>query len=57
MFRIVGFLCYAFAVADLGLYHLGVADLTGVSWSPIAACVVGSLLMKIEGGEEEESTA
>jgi apolipoprotein N-acyltransferase len=46
MVRVLGFLCYGFAAFDLGLYWLGIADLTGVSWSPIAAAVVGSVLVK-----------
>ena len=57
MFRMLGYCCYAFAVVDLGTYYLGVADLTGLSWSPIAAAVAGSVLVKMDGGEEvqEES--
>ena len=57
MFRVLGYCCYAFAVVDLGTYYLGVADLTGLSWSPIAAAVAGSVLVKMDGGEEvqEES--
>lgn len=54
MFRMLGYLCYAFAVVDLGTYYLGVADLTGVSWSPIAAAVLGSVLVKMERSQEEE---
>jgi hypothetical protein len=55
MLRLLGMLCYGFAVLDFGLYFLGVADLTGVSWSPIAAAVVGSVLMRVgEESDEEE---
>jgi len=54
MFRMLGYCCYAFAVVDLGTYYLGIADLTGVSWSPIAAAVVGSVLVRMDGEEEAE---
>jgi len=54
MLRIAGYLCYAFAVLDLGLYYLGIADLTGVSWSPIAAAVVGSVLLRANGAAQTE---
>jgi len=47
----LGYACYAFAIADLGLYLLDIADLTGVSWSPIAASILGSILVKIGRGE------
>jgi hypothetical protein len=54
MFRLLGFLCYGFAIVDLGLYYLDIADLTGVSWSPIAAAVLGSVLIKLDGDAGEE---
>lgn len=57
MFRMIGYCCYAFAVLDLGTYYLGIADLTGVSWSPIAAAVVGSVLVRMDGGEATEEVA
>ena len=52
MFRLLGYGCYAFAVVDLGTYYLGIADLTGVVWSPIAAGVVGSVLVQLDAGDE-----
>ena len=55
MFRMLGYCCYAFAVVDLGTYYLGIADLTGVSWSPIAAAVIGSVLVQMDKGGSEES--
>lgn len=57
MFRMLGYCCYAFAVVDLGTYYLGIADLTGVSWSPIAAAVVGSVLVKMDGEEGVEEAS
>lgn len=44
--QILGFLCYAFALADFGLYLFGY-DITGVSWSPIVAVLLGSIFMKM----------
>ena len=55
MFRMLGYCCYAFAVVDLGTYYLGIADLTGVSWSPIAAAVIGSVLVQMDKGGSGES--
>jgi serine phosphatase RsbU (regulator of sigma subunit) len=46
MLRALGYACYGFAVLDLATYWLGIADITGVSWSPFAAAVVGSVLVK-----------
>ena len=56
MLRMLGFACYGFAVVDLATYWLGIADLTGVSWSPIAAAVVGSVLVKTGEGAETAQT-
>ncbi len=42
----VGYLCYVFAVADFGLSWAGI-DLTGVRWSPIAAVIAGTVLVRI----------
>ena len=47
MFKLLGMLCIGFAIVDVGTYYLGIADLTGVSWSPIAAGVAGSFLLRI----------
>lgn len=57
MLRMLGYCCYAFAVVDLGTYYLGIADLTGVSWSPIAAAVAGSVLVKMDGDDEAREAA
>ncbi len=54
MFIMFGYLCYAFGIADVALYVLDIADLTGVVWSPIVAFVVGSMLMKMGSGPKEE---
>lgn len=42
--QLLGFLCYAFAVIDFAGMFLGY-DLTGVSWSPIVAGVIGSVFI------------
>ena len=46
MLRALGYACYGFAVVDLVSYWFGIADITGVSWSPVAAFVIGSFLVK-----------
>ncbi|MBD3240002.1 MAG: hypothetical protein GF331_05405 [Chitinivibrionales bacterium] len=44
--QILAILCYAFAIADFGLYLFGY-DITGVSWSPLVAALLGSMFMKL----------
>ena len=39
----LAFLCFGFAIVDFAGMFFGY-DLTGVSWSPIAAGVIGSIL-------------
>jgi hypothetical protein len=51
--KIVGILCIVFGIADVALSWLGVADLTGVTWSPIVAFVAGSVLMRVGGDDSE----
>lgn len=51
--KIIGGLCYAFAAADFGLAFFGVIDLTGVSWSPIVAIILGAIFFKMGGGSDE----
>ncbi len=47
--KILGVLCILFGIADLALANLEIIDLTGVQWSPIAAFLVGSVLMRVGG--------
>ena len=50
---ILGWLCYAFAAIDFAGQFFDY-DLTGVSWSPIAAGLLGAGLCSLgEGGEDE----
>ena len=49
-----GILCYVFAVIDFAGMFLGY-DLTGVSWSPIVAGLVGSVLVQFGEGKSELS--
>ena len=56
MFRMLGYCCYAFAVVDLGTYYLGIANITGMSWSPVAAAVLGSVLVKMDGKQQAVET-
>ena len=44
MAKFGGILCYVFAVIDFAGMFFGY-DLTGVSWSPIVAGLVGSVLV------------
>ncbi len=57
MVRMLGYCCFAFAVVDLGTYFFGIADLTGVVWSPVAAAVLGSVLVRMDSGDEPEESA
>ena len=50
----LGYLCWGFGALDFGLYQFGVMDLTGVSWSPIAAAVLGSVLIKAGSSDSED---
>lgn len=44
MFKILGGLLIAFGVADFALFQLADIDLTGLSWSPYAAGLAGSVV-------------
>ena len=52
MLKIVGYLFYVAAVADLVLYNFMEIDLTGVSWSPIVGFLIGSALIKTAARQE-----
>jgi len=52
IFLLLGFLCYGFAIIDFAGIFFGY-DLTGTPFSPIAAIFLGSMLIKMGGGEEE----
>lgn len=44
--KVLGYALIAFGIADFLLYRFGATDLTGVTWSPIAAGAAGyGLLM------------
>lgn len=47
VFKMIGGLVIFFGITDFILYRFFDYDLTGVSWSPIAAWIVGSIVMKI----------
>ena len=51
--KILGYLCFAFAAADVVLSWTG-NDITGVFWSPIVAIVIGNLLVKFGSKNDEE---
>jgi hypothetical protein len=45
--KVLGYALIAFGIADFALYQFGVTDLTGVSWSPIAAGALGVGLLRL----------
>jgi len=53
---ILGLLVIGFGIIDFAGMFFGY-DLTGVSWSPIAAGFVGSFLLNLGGDEEAEAAA
>lgn len=52
MFRILAYLCYAFAVADVVLANTGTYDITGVVWSPLVAAALGWVFMKLHNRDK-----
>ena len=50
--RGIGILLIIFGVLDFCLWTFGSVDLTGVSWSPIACGVVGSLMLRVGSSDE-----
>ena len=50
--KVLGYLCYAFGIADFALSWFG-TDLTGVRWSPIVAFVLGTILVRVGSSSEE----
>ncbi|MCD4709152.1 MAG: hypothetical protein K8S62_15625 [Candidatus Sabulitectum sp.] len=55
MFRILAYLCYAFAVADIVLANTGICDMTGVIWSPLVAAGLGWVFMKLHDKQTDRS--
>lgn len=53
LFSFLSVLCYIFAVADIVLFYIFDVDLTGVSWSPIAAGGLGAILGYFGGNDSE----
>jgi len=45
--KILGYACIAFGIADFALYYFNIADLTGVTWSPLVAGVAGFGLLRL----------
>ncbi len=52
IFQILGLLCFGFATVDYAGMFFDY-DLTGISWSPIVAGVIGSILMGIGNKGQE----
>ena len=53
MLGILGYLCIGFGIIDFAGMFFGY-DLTGVTWSPIAAGFLGSVLISMGGDDEGE---
>ena len=45
--QIIAILCYIFAVLELILFYAFDIDLTGFSYSPVIAIIIGSILQSI----------
>ena len=56
MFNVLSFLCYVFAVVDLGLFYIFDIDITGFSFSPIVAGALGALFSYLGGDNSEEAS-
>jgi len=52
--KVMGILCSVFAVIDFAGMYLHY-DITGVSWSPAVAAVVGMVLIKSAGSGDKTS--
>ena len=59
MLKFLGYLCIGFGILDFGLFYMCDVDLTGVSWSPYVASLIGGVLVSIanknEAQEQEEA--
>jgi hypothetical protein len=47
IFKLAGGLLILFGIIDFVLYQFFNFDVTGVSWSPVAAGIVGSIIMRM----------
>ena len=47
IFKLVGGLLILFGITDFVLYQFFDFDVTGVTWSPVAAGIVGSIVMRM----------
>lgn len=50
---LIGLLLVGFGILDVVLANFFEIDITGVSWSPIAAWVSGGLLLKLFSDDDE----
>lgn len=55
--KIIGALIFIFGVADLYLFYFQDVDLTGVSWSPYAAFILGSVVWNLGNKDEAKEEA
>lgn len=53
MLKLTSYLCYLFAVLDFALYYLCDFDITGISWSPYVAIVLGAVIGHIANDRQK----
>ncbi len=51
--RLLGFLLILFAIIDVVAANIFSTDLTGVTWSPIVAGLIGGAILRFTGGGSE----
>jgi len=56
MYKMLGVICYVFGIFDVVLYVLGIADLTGVTWSPFVVFALGAWFMGKAKGDQASAT-
>ena len=54
IFQILGGLCVLFGVVDIVTPWVSEYDITGVSWSPYVAFVLGAIMYKMGGGSDDD---
>jgi hypothetical protein len=45
--KLLALACFVFAIVDFLSFYLVGYDITGVSWSPVAASIAGSVLLRL----------
>lgn len=55
--KVIGWIIVIFGILDFALYHLADVDLTGVSWSPYIAGVLGWGLIEIAKKKDNDNNS